>query len=69
MVRALRMRYDESLTEAVVHAYPAFPPFAGEFAAVIPHLTVAHGNASEAEAAGGALTIEINRRSSCASTN
>ena len=33
------------LTHALWHAYPAFPPFRGEFPTVVPHLTVAHGNA------------------------
>lgn len=32
-----------ALTELVHRAFPEFPPFAGQFADVVPHLTVAHG--------------------------
>ena len=38
-----------ALTQALFKAFPKFPPFRGEFASVIPHLTVAHGSAVEAE--------------------
>ena len=33
-----------ALTEAVHRAYPAYPPFEGQFSDVIPHLTVGHGH-------------------------
>lgn len=39
------------LTERLMHHFPAYPPFGGEFASVIPHLTVAHGDAALAELA------------------
>jgi 2'-5' RNA ligase len=32
------------LTELVHGAFPDFPPFAGEFAEVVPHLTIGHGH-------------------------
>jgi 2'-5' RNA ligase len=32
-----------ALTELVYGAFPAFPPFEGQFDEVVPHLTVAHG--------------------------
>lgn len=32
-----------ALTEAVVKAFPDFPPYGGEHDVVIPHLTVGHG--------------------------
>ena len=32
------------LTNGVHRAYPEFPPFAGKFAVVVPHVTVAHGD-------------------------
>ncbi len=32
------------LTQRVFRAYPAFPPFAGQFDDVIPHLTIGHGH-------------------------
>jgi 2'-5' RNA ligase len=47
------------LTEAVADAYPAFPPFGGEFPSTVPHLTVAHGSASQAEAASEAVTVAL----------
>ena len=45
-----------ALTAALVCAFPAYPPFRGEHAAVVPHLTVANGNAEEAEAVAAELT-------------
>lgn len=33
-----------ALTEAVQRAYPEFPPFAGKFDTVVPHVTVAHAD-------------------------
>jgi 2'-5' RNA ligase len=51
-----------SLTEAVVRAYPAFPPFAGEFPDLVPHLTIAHGDASEAATASEAVTAGLASR-------
>lgn len=41
------------LTEAIVRCFPEYPPYEGAFDSVVPHLTVAHGNAllmDEAEA-------------------
>ncbi len=33
-----------ALTDAVWRAFPDYPPFAGKFATVVPHVTVAHGD-------------------------
>jgi 2'-5' RNA ligase len=33
-----------ALTDAVHHAFPDYPPFAGKFDVVVPHVTVAHGD-------------------------
>jgi len=44
-----------ALTEALVRCFPAYPPFAGEHDSIIPHLTVAHGSAAEAELAAAEL--------------
>lgn len=33
-----------ALTGAVYRAFPDYPPFAGKFAVVVPHVTVAHGD-------------------------
>ena len=35
-----------ALTDALAREFPQHPPFEGEFAQVIPHLTVAHGDES-----------------------
>jgi 2'-5' RNA ligase len=32
-----------ALTQRVCRAYPAFPPFEGQFDDVVPHLTIGHG--------------------------
>lgn len=37
-------RHFAALTEAVHRAYPDYPPFAGKFDVVVPHVTVAHGD-------------------------
>ena len=44
-----------ALTEALVRAFPRFPPFGGAHAEVIPHLTVATGDAAQAEIAADEL--------------
>jgi 2'-5' RNA ligase len=36
-----------ALTEAVAARWPEAPPYAGQFAEIIPHLTVAHGQQPE----------------------
>lgn len=33
-----------ALTSGVFRAFPEFPPFAGKFDTVVPHVTVAHGD-------------------------
>jgi len=33
-----------ALTDAVFRAFPDYPPFAGKFDEVVPHVTVAHGD-------------------------
>ncbi len=38
-----------ALTQALVCTFPEFPPFRGQHESVVPHLTVANGNAIEAE--------------------
>lgn len=48
-----------ALTESLVHEFPQFRPFDGEFPTAIPHLTVAHGNTEEAEAAEAELVSAL----------
>lgn len=49
-----------AMTSALVRVFPEFPPYGGEHASVIPHLTVAHGDAESA--AGGAVELEEKMR-------
>lgn len=51
-----------ALTAALVRAFPEFPPYGGEHTEVIPHLTVAHGDAESASSA--ALELEEKLRES-----
>ena len=44
-----------ALTSVMASAFPEFPPFRGEFPSIVPHLTVAHGNAVEAESVATGL--------------
>jgi hypothetical protein len=48
-----------ALTKSLVHEFPEYPPFAGEFETIIPHLTVAHGNATDAEVAAVELAVAL----------
>jgi 2'-5' RNA ligase len=48
-----------ALTHALTAAFPEFPPYRGEFENVIPHLTVAHGKAHEAQMASDALALKM----------
>lgn len=55
-----------ALTELVCRTFPGFPPFAGEFSEVVPHLTIAHGcNLGEMQAAERAVE-ELLPISACA---
>lgn len=40
-----------ALTKSLALAFPDFPPFRGEHASLVPHLTVANGNAGDAKIA------------------
>jgi len=48
-----------ALTESLFREFPQFPPFGGEFPTIIPHLTVAHGSAAEAEIAEAELASSL----------
>lgn len=48
-----------ALTRSLVHSFPDHPPFGGEHDAIIPHLTVAHGSAAEAEVAAKELAAAV----------
>jgi 2'-5' RNA ligase len=60
-----------ALTQSLVRRFPDFPAYSGEFASVVPHLTVAHGSAAEAEVAAAELEAKMQSygpvRSSCSS--
>lgn len=49
------------MTLALAAAFPAHPPYGGAFDAVIPHLTVAHGDAATANAAAAELDARLTR--------
>jgi 2'-5' RNA ligase len=48
-----------ALTEVLVAEFPQFPPFAGEFSTIVPHLTVAQGNATEAHSVEAQLVAKL----------
>jgi hypothetical protein len=48
-----------AMTLALVEAFPDFPPYDGAFDSVIPHLSVAHGNAPDADAAAVELQARL----------
>ena len=48
-----------AMTHALTEAFPGFLPYAGEHQGVIPHLTVAHGNASDADEAADVLRLRL----------
>jgi 2'-5' RNA ligase len=48
-----------ALTVGLAQAVPDYPPFRGRFTSIIPHLTVAQGDASEAETAAQELTSRL----------
>ena len=48
-----------ALTESLFREFPQFAPFGGEFPTIIPHLTVAHGSAVEAEIAESELVSSL----------
>jgi 2'-5' RNA ligase len=50
-----------ALTASVARHFPAFPPYAGVHAGVVPHLTVAQGNATDVETAAEELEQQLSR--------
>ncbi|MBO9652273.1 MAG: GNAT family N-acetyltransferase [Variovorax sp.] len=50
-----------AMTRAIAEAFPGFPPYAGEHHGVVPHLTVAHGNAAEADEAAETLRLRLDQ--------
>ncbi|HEY8707047.1 MAG TPA: 2'-5' RNA ligase family protein, partial [Burkholderiaceae bacterium] len=51
-----------TLTESLFREFPRFPPFAGAFPTIIPHLTVAHGSATESALAQAELLAALASR-------
>ncbi|MCG2594478.1 2'-5' RNA ligase family protein [Ramlibacter sp. XY19] len=51
----------EELTLAVARAFPEYPPYGGTHTSVIPHLTVADGDALAAESVERELRADIER--------
>ncbi|HLQ37488.1 MAG TPA: 2'-5' RNA ligase family protein, partial [Planctomycetota bacterium] len=48
-----------ALTESVARAFPQHPPYRGQFASIVPHLTVAHGSEAERDAAEAQLRASL----------
>ncbi|MBN8748054.1 MAG: 2'-5' RNA ligase family protein [Variovorax sp.] len=48
-----------AMTQAMVQAFPDFQPYAGEHDGIIPHLTVAHGSAADADEAAETLRLGL----------
>ena len=48
-----------ALALALVRAFPAFPPSGGKYPSIVPHLTVAHGSAAEAEVAAAGVAAGL----------
>jgi hypothetical protein len=57
-----------ALTQSLVRTFPEYPPFGGEFESIIPHLTVAHGSAPEAEEAAAQLAAVVESHGPITST-
>jgi 2'-5' RNA ligase len=49
------------LTRAVAAEFPDYPPYGGAHEGIVPHLTLAHGDAQAAEAAEQAARGELER--------
>jgi 2'-5' RNA ligase len=49
------------LTRAIAREFPDYPPYGGEYSSVIPHLTVADGDALSADIAEQGLRADIER--------
>jgi 2'-5' RNA ligase len=50
-----------AMTRAIAETFPDFQPYAGEHQGVVPHLTVAHGSAAEADEAAETLRLRLNQ--------
>lgn len=48
-----------ALTQSLVRRFPEYPPFRGEHESIVPHLTVAHGSASQATLAAAELAAAM----------
>ncbi len=48
-----------AMTQALVAAFPGFLPYGGAHADVVPHLSVAHGDASTAQSVGRTLAARL----------
>jgi 2'-5' RNA ligase len=47
------------ITRALVDAFPGFPPYAGAFEEIVPHLTVAHGEPGRFDAIEREVTAAL----------
>jgi 2'-5' RNA ligase len=56
-----------SMTRAIVHAFPDYPPYRGQHTGVVPHLTVAQVEEPEQGAIAGELDRSLQKSGSIAS--
>jgi hypothetical protein len=56
------------MTQAIAAQFPAFPPYAGRHQDIVPHLTVASGNAASAATAENELAFSFNLAGAIQST-
>jgi 2'-5' RNA ligase len=57
-----------AMTQAIAAQFPAFPPYAGRHQDIVPHLTVASGNAASAATAENELAFSFNLAGAIQST-
>ncbi len=48
-----------ALTEALIRAFPEFPPYGGAFDEIVPHITVAGGEAEVLDRLEGSLDVDV----------
>lgn len=50
-----------AFTQRLAKVLPQFPPFSGAFDTIVPHLTIAHGDAADADRASHKMVDSLSR--------
>ena len=53
------------LTKRLLHRFPEFPPYSGQYEGIVPHLTVAHGGRLEHSDVEGELLVSLSGGIAC----